>query len=114
MPRAPISPLFPYTTPSDLGHVEHRGRLIARSGTVALDAVALRLLDLQRERMRARVVRRGDGEGGVTGAVDPLAPEPLQVLAGGCEHRLAQIVRGRVAERVAREIGVEGSPEALG
>ena len=101
--------------PDRHGHVERLRCLEphARRVHAAPPRVRLGLLDRHRELARRRVVGCGHREPRVSGRVDPLAPEPVEVFTRGVEHRLAQIVTGRVAQRMAREVQVQRGPEAL-
>ena len=66
------------------------------------------------ERRGGRVVGGGDLELRMARLVDPLRPEPVEALAGGVEHRLAEVVAGGGAVGVVGEVAVDRGPESLG
>ncbi len=74
----------------------------------------MRLLDDQGEPGARRIVRGRDRELWIARRVDPLIPEPAQVLTRGVEDRLAQIVGRGVVVGVVDQIAVDRRPEPLG
>ena len=111
--RATMSPLCG-ADPDRHRRAKGERRDEADAAGVGLGGIHLGLPHGEGERRGGRVVDGGDLELGMAGLVDPLRPEPAEALAGGVEHRLAEVVAGGGAVGVAGEIAVDRRPEPLG